>query len=294
MPNYDVHVTGSITPALLTRSAPAKLNLGLHVLRRRADGYHDIETVFLPIAWHDTLAFAPAEDLTLTCSDARLPVDGSNLVLRAAALLRDEAGITAGAHIHLDKHLPFGAGLGGGSSDAATALRALADLWHVELPHKKRHALALELGSDVPFFLDAAPAFATGRGENLTPLRAAEGDPYRLPYPLVVAVPSMHVSTAEAYRLVTPRAEGRPDLAALVRTNDLDRWRAELLNDFEAPVCAAHPALDALRRALVDAGAAYVSMSGSGSAFFGVFEEDRHALAAAEALRYEGHAVWHG
>lgn len=294
MPNYDVRVTGSIPLPVPSALAPAKLNLGLHVLRRRADGYHDLASVFVPLPWHDRLTAEVSDVLTLTCSDARLPVDEGNLVMRAALALQSVTGTPMGATLHLDKHLPYGAGLGSGSSDAAAALRLLADLWQVEVPTETLHTLALELGSDVPFFLDAVPALAEGRGERLTPLMDADGEPYRLPFPVVVAVPPVHVSTAEAYRLVTPRTEGRPDLAALVASNDLDRWQAELLNDFEAPVCAAHPELDAMRLALRDAGAAYVSMSGSGSAFFGVFEEDRHALAAAEALRFEGHRVWHG
>ncbi len=275
-------------------AAPAKLNLGLHVLRRRPDGYHDLETVFVPIAWHDRLYVSPADALTFTCSDSALPTDEANLVVRAAQLLAREARVKRGAALHLEKHLPHGAGLGGGSSDAAAALRGLTALWGLDLPRARQHALALELGSDVPFFLDAVPAHATGRGEKLTPLRDGVGSPFSLAYPLVVVVPPVHVSTAEAYRFVTPRADARPDLDRLVATGDLERWRAELINDFEAPVCAHYPALVALRQALADAGAAYVSMSGSGSAFFGVFESDAQALAAAEALRYEGHTVWHG
>ncbi len=231
----------------------------------------------------------------LTCSDARLPVDGSNLVVRAAEMLRRETGAQGGATVHLEKHLPFGAGLGGGSSDAAAALLLLCDLWQTYLPEARLHALARELGADVPFFLDPIPARGTERGDVLAPLEDEDGEPFVLPYALVVAVPPVCTfRRRKRTRLVTPRADARPDLPALVSSLDLERWRAELVNDFEAPVVAAYPALGALRAALWDAGAAYVSMSGSGSAFFGVFEEDREALAAAEALRYAGHTVWHG
>ncbi len=290
-------------------NAPAKLNLGLHVLARRADGYHDLDTVFVAIGWHDTLAADPAPDLRLAVTGAAdlaadLAASGDNLVLRAARALAAHTGTSAGASLHLGKAIPHGAGLGGGSSDAAAALVLLARLWDLDVPTREMHALARTLGADVPFFLDPRPMRATGIGDVLAPLVGADdGDddaPYRLPYPLVVVVPEgVRVSTAEAYRLVTPAAVGadgkaRVNPAAVVATNDLDRWRRELVNDFEAPVVAAHPPLAALRAALVDAGAAYVSMSGSGSAFFGVFEDDTLAVAASQALRYAGHAVWHG
>lgn len=284
----------SAAPLIHTRQAPAKLNLGLHVLQRRADGYHDLQTVFVPIPWADTLAATEATDLRLACSDPSLPTDAGNLVVRAAEALRRLTGTTQGASMHLDKHLPHGAGLGGGSSDAAAALVLLRDLWGLSLPPDDLHGLARGLGADVPFFLDPRPALATGIGDVLAPLVDEHGAPYRLPYPLVVAVPPVAVSTAEAYRQVRPRADGRPDLAAAVCSNDLDRWRRDLTNDFEAPIVAAYPALAPVRAALHDAGAAYVSMSGSGSAFFGVFEDDAQALAATEALRYAGCIVWHG
>ncbi len=287
----------SITPAApRTLNAPAKVNLGLHVLRRRADGYHDLDTVFVPIAWHDTLSAAPAPEMRLAISGADdLTATDDNLVLRAARALAAHAGGADGALLHLTKAIPHGAGLGGGSSDAAAALRLLAHLWKVDISSDDLHVLARALGADVPFFLDPRPMRATGIGDRLTPLLGADGEPYRLPYPLVVVVPAgVRVATADAFRHVTPRADGRVDIGAVVASNDLDRWRRDLVNDFEAPIVALHPALGALRDALADAGAAYVSMSGSGSAFVGVFDDTAHARAAAEALRQTGHAVWHG
>ena len=287
--------TQSSRPTMPDRAAPAKLNLGLHVLRRRPDGYHDLDTVFVALPWHDTLAAAPAADLRLTVEGADLPVGDDNLVVRAARVLAAHAGVTAGAALRLDKRLPHGAGLGGGSSDAAAALRLLADLWRLDVPADTMHALARGLGADVPFFLDPRPMRATGIGDVLAPLVDDGGDPYVLPFPLVVAVPEgVRVSTAEAYRLVRPNDRDRADVGAVVASNDLDRWRRDLVNDFEAPVVAAHPPLAALRAALADAGAAYVSMSGSGAAFCGVFEDEAAATGAAEALRFAGHVVWHG
>lgn len=266
------------------RPAPAKINLGLHVLRRRPDGFHDLQTVFLPLGWADRLAAEPADGLALTTTDPALPTDGSNLVVRAAEALRQWAGSDVGARLHLEKRVPYGAGLGGGSSDAAAALRLLAALWSLDVPDADLHRLALGLGSDVPFFLLGAPAVAGGRGERLTPLLDADGAPYRSPFWTVVAVPPVHVGTAEAYALVTPDDRGRPDLAAAVLSNDLGRWRREVVNDFQAPVESAYPAIGEARRGLVEAGAGYASLSGSGSAVFGVFEGEREARAAAGAL----------
>jgi len=273
--------------------APAKINLGLHVLRRRNDGYHDLDTVFLAIPWHDTLTVDEASGIAFSASEPTLPTDDRNLVVKAARALARHLGIEPQAAVHLDKHIPFGAGLGGGSSDAAAALRALVQLWEAKVSDADLHALAAALGSDVPFFLDPRPMHATGRGETLVPL-VSNGSAYTLPYPLVVVVPRVHVSTVEAYRLIQPNDAHRADLAAVVVSNDLDRWHRELVNDFEAPVVAAFPELGAVRAALVDAGAAYVSMSGSGSAFFGVFESTAQAASAAETMRHANHRVWHG
>lgn len=281
-------------PALLRRAAPAKLNLGLHVLRRRADGYHDLETVFLPIAWADVLEAEPAPALALSTSDPALPADARNLVWRAAEALASHAGIVPAARLHLEKHVPYGAGLGGGSSDAAAALRLLAQLWKLDVTPRALHEIATALGADVPFFLGRAPALGEGIGERLTPLRRADGALYRCPFALCVAVPEVHVSTAEAYRLVAPHDRGRPDVAAVVLSDDLERWRRELTNDFQVPVEAAHPAIAAARRALAEAGAAYAAMSGSGAAVFGVFESDAAAAAAAEALGRAGLRTWSG
>lgn len=270
------------------RTAPAKVNLGLHVLRRRADGYHDLETVFLPLGWADELRAEPSSGLALTCSDPSLPTDDGNLVVRAAQALAAHAGIEPDARLHLDKRVPYGAGLGSGSSDAAAALRLLTDLWALDVPEADLHALAAGLGSDVPFFLLDGPAHATGRGERLTPLLHDDGRPWACPFWLVVAVPPVHVRTAEAYGLVRPNGSGRPDLAAAVRSGDLARWRREVGNDFEGPVVARHPeigaALDALRRS----GAGWAAMSGSGSAVVGAFESEAVARAAVDSLAVEG------
>ena len=280
----------------LEATAPAKINLGLHVLRKRPDSYHDIETVFLRIPWTDRLTARAAGRLALTCSNDRLPTGRDNLCLEAAYRLAEAYGVREGAALHLEKRLPFGAGLGGGSSDAAATLRLLSELWGLNASEERLHALAAGLGSDVPFFLGPPVAYATGRGEKLTPLvdGRAGGEPYRFPFALVVVVPPVHVATAEAYRAVRPRADGRPDLRAVVASNDLARWRADLANDFEAPVYEAHPEVCEVKLMLVEAGAGYASLSGSGAAVYGVFESDEQAQRAVHAARRGGHRVWYG
>ena len=269
---------------MLQRLAPAKVNLGLHVLRRRPDGFHDLATVFLPLDWADEIAAEPAAGLSVSSSDPALPTDDGNLVVRAARALAAHTGTSEGARLHLDKRVPYGAGLGSGSSDAAATLRLLTRLWGLDVPAPELARLALDLGSDVPFFLDPVPSAGAGRGERLTPLAAPGGAAWRCPFPLVVAVPPVHVSTATAFAGVVPDDRDRPDLAAAVVSDDLDRWRREVTNDFQPAVEAAHPPVRAVRQSLEAAGAARALLSGTGSAVVGVFERLSAAQAAAAAL----------
>ena len=277
-----------------TLHAPAKINLGLHVLRRRADGFHAIDTVMLRVGWSDRLSAHyddEGEGVTLTCSDPSLPTDGRNLVVRAAEAMRAWAEPhryghqrPRGVHFHLDKRVPHGAGLGGGSSDAATALRLLPLLGdYVGDPAPEDlHRIAASVGSDVPFFLYPDVQRATGRGEVLAPLRYADGRAYRFPFSIAIVMPDVAVPTAGAYGLVTPNDDARPDLAEMVRSNDLERWRRELVNDFQAPIAARHAEIRQVLQMMETHGAGYAAMTGSGAAVFGVFERPGDARAACE------------
>jgi 4-diphosphocytidyl-2-C-methyl-D-erythritol kinase len=281
----------------MTRSAPAKINLYLRVVRRRPDGYHDIETIFQTIALADTLTFgllAPGswllagDEVVLECDDPSLPTDETNLVLRAARALRASTGARSqepGArsraqrtHIHLTKRIPAGAGLGGGSSDAAVTLLALRRLWDLPIDDEALHALAADLGSDVPFFLRGGAALAAGRGEILTPLP----DPPALS--LVLAVPAFGVSTPWAYRAWRPVADGPTveECRAALSAGDLDDLAATLRNDLEPGVFAAHPELEAMRQRLLDAGAVAARMTGSGSTLFALARDPDHARRIAQ------------
>jgi 4-diphosphocytidyl-2-C-methyl-D-erythritol kinase len=224
----------------------AKINWSLRITGKRADGFHDLETVFQTIALHDELTFRESDHLALTCDDPTIPVDETNLVLRAARAVH--APPTA---IELRKRIPAGGGLGGGSSNAAATLVALggtrADLAEI----------ALALGSDVPFFLVGGTAYATGRGEVLTPMAPMTG------IPLLLLLPEERVSTKDAFARITRYSQPL----------GLDAYRdfANFTNDFEEPIFAMLPRLRQLKQRLYDAGATWAAMSGSGSTIVGAF-----------------------
>ncbi len=243
-------------------AAHGKINWSLRVTGKRADGYHEIETLFQTISLHDMLTVEPADRLSLTCSDASIPVDDSNLVLRAARAL----GVTAA--IHLEKRIPVGGGLGGGSSDAAAVLTAFG---------RPDRQIALSLGSDVPFFLIGGTAYATGRGEILAPL------PRVAPIPLLLLIPKERVLTVQAYAMLRRFSPpiGIDQFRAMIDDDLLDH-ATELINDFEEPIFAKFPHLYALKTRLYEAGAAWAGMSGSGSTIVGAFRSptDRDAARA--------------
>jgi 4-diphosphocytidyl-2-C-methyl-D-erythritol kinase len=275
--------------------APAKLNLGLHILRKRPDGYHDLETVFVLIDWADRISVASSEDLSFHVDNEILASENDNLCLQAARVLLEESQISRGARIELEKQIPMGAGLGGGSTDAAATLRLLNDAWEIGFGAGRLRELGARLGSDVPVFLHETPAYATGRGEVLSALSDPDtGELLAIPYWFAVLKPDVHVSTAEAYRSIRPSDANRPNLRELVSSMDLARWRAELVNDFEAPIAAHHPQIGQALSILDDAGAEYSAMSGSGSAVFGVFADQYRAAAAAQEGRSRGLVAWSG
>ena len=274
--------------------APAKINLGLHALRRRPDGYHDIETVMVRIAWSDTIEAEPAERISITCSDPDLPVGPDNLCVKAAHALADGYGVDFGARLHLTKRIPVGAGLGGGSSDAAATLRLLSRFWNLPATDDELAEIGVRIGADVPFFLSPSPALAEGIGELLTVVRSADGSVLQLPFTFVVVKPERSVSTADAYRWIRPSDRPRVNLPDLIRNCDLERWRAELTNDFEEAVAARLPEIGAIKQHLYDAGAGFAGMSGSGSAVFGVFEDGEKAERARKTLEGEDYACWIG
>jgi 4-diphosphocytidyl-2-C-methyl-D-erythritol kinase len=260
---------------------PPKVNLYLRVVRRREDGFHELETVFQTIGGDDELTAAPAPAITLSTGP-------DNLVTRAALLLHRRLGLPAdrGAALDLRKRTPMGAGLGGGSSDAATALRLLCHLWGCGPAPELLAEIAAELGSDVPFFLKGGTAVGGGRGEHLQPL----------PTPslwLVLARPPVAVNTGWAYGRWRPEACGDPDLAdfqAALATEDPTAVAGVLRNDLEPGVAAAVPEIAAARAALLAAGALGARMTGSGSVVFGIAADRGHAARVAAAYAGPGQA----
>lgn len=262
----------------------AKINLGLLITSRRADGYHTLETVFAPIDWYDTITFSESDALSMCCTDPLLPVDGNNLCMRAAKALRESAGISAGISITLDKRIPFGAGLGGGSSDAATVLRTLNDLWNAGVSSTDLHSLASGLGADVPYFLEMKGlAFARGIGDELEDLSLT------LPFHIVTVFPEEHISTVWAYRHFYARFERSvPDLKVLAGRLCTAGDRSGLgafENDFEPAVFDHYPLVKKVKQALLDQGSFFASLSGSGSAVFGFFDSLGEAEGAAAIMR---------
>lgn len=275
--------------------AYAKINLGLHVLSRRDDGFHEIETVMIRIGWADRIGLAVRKDpaIVFRCSDPELPTDESNTCVRAAILLQRRFAVDRGVDIYLDKRVPYGAGLGSGSSDAATVLVTLRDAWSLSCSDEELIALAAEIGSDVPFFIRGVPAVASGRGTEVTELRC-DGHPFSLATSIAVAVPRLHVSTREAYAAIDPIAIPRPDLGKLVCSRDLSRWRAELTNDFETPLRSRYPELNAIYAAFESLDASYIGLSGSGSAVFALFGSSDEARNAVEYEAFSELRTWYG
>lgn len=259
----------------------AKINIGLQVLRRRADGYHDLETVMMPVPWTDILEIVPrapsvpkdpsceADGDTLVCSGR--PVDcppEKNLVMKAVKALRRKADFPP-VDIYLEKIIPDGAGLGGGSADAAFAITAVNELFGLKLDKRMMAETAATVGADCPFFIYNEPSLCTGTGTDIRQF------PLHIPSPAWIAIvkPDSSVSTAEAYRGVTPD-NSRRHLSEILSELPFEQWQTAVTNDFEVSVFPSHPAIQAVKEQLTAQGAAYVSMSGSGSAVFAIFLKD--------------------
>jgi len=250
--------------------ANAKINIGLAITGKRPDGYHNLETIFYPFPLYDILEITEKGegDTHLTITGLDLLVEPDNLCLRAYRLLQERFDLPA-IHIHLHKQIPFGAGLGGGSSDAATLINMLNSKYELNLSVDEREAMAATLGADCPFFIENKVAYAEGIGTELSPF-----DLDLSSYYMVLVKPDAHVSTAEAYRHVQAKAPAA-DLRELVRL-PVDEWEGRVKNDFEDSVFRQFPIVEELKNALYAAGATYVSMSGSGSSVFALFSEQRN------------------
>ena len=259
----------------------AKINLGLNVINKRADGYHNIETIFYPIDLKDALEVLPSKynkpyRLFSTGIDVCNNPE-NNLVIKALSLLNREKP-DPNIDIHLLKTIPSGAGLGGGSSDAAFMLQLLNQTFSLGYTEKDLHHLALELGADCPFFLRNKPSFASGIGDQLEDIDLSLED-----YFLVVVKPDIFVSTVEAYAEIVPKQPAK-SLKEIIKL-PIGEWRNHMHNDFETSVFKKHPAIAAIKQNLYDNGAVYASMSGSGTSVYGFFKEK-------PTLSFPNHFIW--
>ena len=259
----------------------AKINLGLNIVSKRPDGYHNLETVFYPIPLTDALEIKYMDEKFPSESPCNLKITGNdvdcneedNLVIKAYQLLAADFQLPR-VHAHLVKRIPTQAGLGGGSSDAAYMIRLLDERFRLNIGIPEMERYAAKLGADCAFFITADPSYAEGIGDVLMPVDvpgAGLGGYY-----LAVVKPSVAVSTRDAYAAIVPKTPAKC-CRDIVR-QPIETWKDELVNDFEAPIFAMHPELAAIKQSLYDAGAVYAAMSGSGSALFGIFREQPTGL----------------
>ena len=240
----------------------AKINLGLNVLAKRTDGFHNIETVIFPVPLRDVLELAQSSDFEVKVHAAVIPKN-ENLIARAWKIMEKKYNVPP-VEVHLLKNIPIGSGLGGGSSDTAFFIMSLNKELSLQMSQEELEAVALETGSDCPFFIRNQPAFVSGRGENIEPLPLSLKGKY-----LVLVIPRARISTREAYSLIKPSRPLKP-LRKIIMQNP-ETWKHELSNDFEKIIFGKYPELEKIKNRLYAEGAVYASISGSGSAIYGIF-----------------------
>ncbi len=276
--------------------SPAKINLFLHVTGKREDGYHTLETLMCAVGLYDTIILEPTGgDMRVTCGRPGIPEDASNLAWKAAALFYRKFGKKGGAHITIDKVIPAGAGLGGGSSNAASILTGLNEHHGRPFSRETLIGMGVSLGADVPFFIDGKPSLASGVGEVLEPFENLD------PYSVVVVYPGLHVSTAEVFKKLN---FGLTNSKKIFKETSLNNGgtkepfdtpfdpRHRLWNDLEPVTSLIHPSIDEIKRLLMDKGADGALMSGSGSSVFGLFSDSDGARAAYASLQAAKEAGW--
>ena len=244
----------------------AKINLGLNIVSKREDNYHNIESCFYPIPWHDSLEIIEAPVFSFHVHGLEIPGDDdSNLCVKAYQLLKRSYGLPP-ISIHLLKQIPMGAGLGGGSSDGAFMLKMLNSHFSLNISRAELERFAMQLGSDCAFFIQNTPALATGRGEELKTLSIDLGG-----YWLAAHNPDIHIATREAYDGVTPKKPHKSIYELITRP--IAEWKNHLKNDFESSLFPKYPILEETKEKMYEAGAIFSSMTGSGSTIFGIFDE---------------------
>lgn len=246
----------------------AKVNIGLQIVSKRADGYHNLLSCFYPVGWSDVLEILPATELAFSSSGIAIPGQASgNLCLKAYHLLANDFTLPP-VHIHLHKVIPIGAGLGGGSADGAFTIRMLNDLFTLGLGTAQMETYARRIGSDCAFFIQNQPIFCSQKGDQFEPIELSLAAKQ-----IVLVNPGIHISTAEAYAGVVPQ-EPAIDLKTALQ-GDIRQWKEKVQNDFEATLAQSYPPIARIKTQLYELGALYASMTGSGSTVYGIFEEEQ-------------------
>lgn len=271
MTHVSLKISATSNKKTMIAFANAKINLGLYVTEKRTDGFHNIESIFLPISIADALEFIPSQNAGIDFQIVGIDVEGNpseNLCVKAYNLLHNDFELP-GIKCCLLKNIPIGAGLGGGSSDGVQMIKMLNEHFELNLSKETLLFYAEKLGSDCPFFIRNEPAHVTGRGEIMKPINIDMRDAH-----VVLIYPEIHISTATAFGHITPKTVDFD----LTKINELKRedWQKTIRNDFEEPMMKLHPVLGDIKNKLIEKGAFYASMSGSGSAVYGLFESDKN------------------
>ena len=254
----------------------SKINLGLRIVSKREDGYHDLDTVFYPLPFYDALEVirkgseneASNEEISFNITGLAIEETTDNLCLRAYQLLKSDFSNLPPVNMHLHKAIPIGAGLGGGSADAAFSLTLLNNKFQLGLTTEQLLRYALKLGSDCPFFIINKPCYATGRGEILQPVNLDLTS-----YKFILINPGIHISTGKAFSGIVPAIPARSTLEII--SQPVHTWKDDLVNDFEKTIFPAFPEIEKIKNSLYGNGALYASMSGTGSSVYGIFEKNR-------------------
>ena len=247
--------------------SPAKINVGLNVIRKRDDGFHDIETIFYPINIFDELTFEKADSFHFTSNNKDLESDSNNLIIKAKILLEQFSGKKINVKISLNKNIPIGAGLGGGSSNCASTLLSLNELYNLNIDENKLRKIALQLGSDVPFFINPKPSIASSRGEILNEIN------FKINFPILIVNPGIHVSTKWAFEnLKVKQPEFRLTEMISEKTFSFETMKDKISNDFEKIVFNKYPEIADIKSKMYKLGALFSLMTGTGSTVFGIFK----------------------
>ncbi len=245
-----------------------KINLGLNILAKKEDGFHNLETFFFPVNIHDVLEILPSSENTIQLTTSGIPLGEveNNICVKAYYLVKKDYPELPAINIHLHKAIPLGAGLGGGSSDGVATLQLLNKKFNLNIPDKQLFEYALKLGSDCPFFLLNKPCYASGRGETLEPFQLSLSG-----YKIIIVNPEIHISTTEAFKGIIPYMP-KKRIKEII-TQPIVTWKEELVNDFEKSIFEKYPKVQQIKTELYEKGAIYSAMSGSGSTVYGIFKD---------------------